>query len=297
MDGLVVNWIMPVSSAVFSDEGAAEETPPSRFMGLVQRLVEVHEGASGPGVTASATQDKTGSESESFPELIQALVQEHQRELSAARRGSKDATGRDQDSNDGEGGSGSLQNRRVLADLNISTDSSLTQRISQSSSTVRRIPKNASAWDVDKQTTPLWHLARPDREHKGGSLHVELENKAAQFRLANDSIREKGEDIKQKIKENEVEMLSMIEQLKPLIMVSSDESDAIREELVGRVKSIEEANFALAALRREEFLNLEAIRGLKIRVWRLILDDRADCLLADVEGAMRSGKIWQESWI
>jgi hypothetical protein len=53
---------------------------------------------------------------------------------------------------------------------------------------------------------------------------------------------------------------------------------------------MESADLKLVDLRREEMRNLEAIRTLKIKVWKLIQDDRLESMVQATEKAMRKRK-------
>eukprot|EP00931_Biecheleriopsis_adriatica_P032362 TRINITY_DN18894_c0_g1_i1.p1 TRINITY_DN18894_c0_g1~~TRINITY_DN18894_c0_g1_i1.p1 ORF type:complete len:350 (+),score=79.88 TRINITY_DN18894_c0_g1_i1:42-1091(+) len=248
--------------------------PSPKFMELVQKL-----GSHQSGQASHLTEE---------------LVQEHQAALTklsrlndALRCELKDFREKKVKASDGDA-SPKERNRPHM----LTSDRSLAERLAKAEGTMshsRSLRRKKTGWD-DEVKGPVWQLAKEDRDRKGGPKHVQLEEQADNLRAKNDVIGQKAFEIKKTLKKTEAELISLLEELHPIIAVCSPESDALQVKIAEHVKSMETADFELAALRREELRNIEAIRCLKIRMWRLLQDDRVESMIEDVEMTMRSGK-------
>jgi len=185
-----------------------------------------------------------------------------------------------------------LARARKMSSLHLDTTSSLLDRLSnQEKKSLRAIASGSTGatWDQCPTSPSSWSLVSSSRRKKGGDEHIALERKADEQRLTIDASHDRIQEVNHAIQEWEIEVADKMAQVDPFGTGRVDDEE-MHKELQVLVKKLEAAEFNLASLREEELQHTEKVRGLKIGVWKLALDERVDLMIQGMEIALRSGR-------
>jgi len=142
-------------------------------------------------------------------------------------------------------------------------------------------------WVIDAESEPLWHIGDPCIPKRGGPEQKELEELAEARRAKNDLSNKAAATIKEEIQEQEAKMLRILGELKSSSW-GPIEID-IRKRVCGHVRAMENGDFQLACLRKEQLLNIEQIRIAKVDIWRLQCHADNNEAISEMEIALRAG--------
>merc|ERR1719210_1782408 len=142
-------------------------------------------------------------------------------------------------------------------------------------------------WVIDAASEPLWHIGEPCLPKRDGTEQKELEQLAEERREKNDMSNKAAASIKEEIQEQEAKMLKILNELKSSSW-GPIETD-IRKRVCGHVRAMENGDFQLACLRKEQLTNIEQIRVAKIDIWKIQCHADNNEAISEMELALRSG--------
>eukprot|EP00931_Biecheleriopsis_adriatica_P067148 TRINITY_DN41336_c0_g1_i1.p1 TRINITY_DN41336_c0_g1~~TRINITY_DN41336_c0_g1_i1.p1 ORF type:complete len:568 (+),score=117.49 TRINITY_DN41336_c0_g1_i1:41-1744(+) len=254
--------------SVFPDEsGPAEATVTSEPSARFRELLRVVAAEISPEVAEELLQEHT-HRLEKAAELNEML----KLEVQALRRSVN-------------GDFQTLADRRQHTVTTLSTTRNLAERLSKIQTTAQAWAHKKTGWE-DEAPAQLWRLAQVDRGRKGGDHHVELEEQADKLRARNESIDEQCREVKALLQADRNDLVAA-----QAALSACPEDPKLRQRVAELMQGMERADMQLAGLRRQDVRNIEAIRGMKIRIWRLLLDDRVDSVMEEVEVEMRHASV------
>lgn len=208
-----------------------------------------------------------------FTQIIQAIVDEHNRQLSEV------ASGKPRNLSNG-----ALPMHELVKAL-------LKQHEEEICVTRMKLPvalkKLKEEWVLDAMEEPLWHLADVNIPTRDSPERDILYGHAEDRRMANDIINQSAGDIKQDIQMHEAKMCDIMGDLRGSSW-GPIEID-IRRRVCAHMRAMEHADFKLASVREEMIQNIESIRTAKVGLWKLNTFADVNSAISELELAMLSG--------